>query len=196
MSCSVFIELRFWLLLLLSVVVSVGIYVALLLRQAVSSFTVLGLGLLLTAIAGLDVYLLQSVTHLATQAPAIADDAVYGSEVTMALYVLPVLVGGIGVDLLSHVWCAIWHWLSGGSAPHTEKIERPDLMWSPAFLLVKRRGAAQRHLNAAAQALGRPAHQCHQQHQHAKTQVDAYPQSNLRQGIASSRPVFCRHGPA
>ena len=103
MLSSVFIEVRFWLLLALSLVAPAGIYIALLRRRAVSSFTVLGLGLLLTGIAGLDVYLLQSLTRLAAQSASLVDDAVFRSEVTVALYVLPVLFGGIGVNLVSHV---------------------------------------------------------------------------------------------
>ncbi|MGP1684018.1 MAG: hypothetical protein ACTS8S_16990 [Giesbergeria sp.] len=103
MQLSVFIELRFWLLLACSIVVPSAIYYALLVRRAVSSGTVLALGLLLTLLAGLDVYLLQTLSNLAATTPSVADDAVFLSEVTLALYVLPLLFGGIGVNLVSHV---------------------------------------------------------------------------------------------
>lgn len=103
MQSSVFIELRFWFLLLFSIVVPSAIYYALLVRRAVSSGTVLALGLLLTVLAGVDVFLLQSLSHLAAKTPSVADDAVFLSEVTVALYVLPVLFGGVGVNLVSHV---------------------------------------------------------------------------------------------
>ncbi|RID98264.1 hypothetical protein [Simplicispira hankyongi] len=103
MQSSVFIELRFWFLLVLSGVAPIAIYYGLLVRRAVSSGTVLALGLLLTVIAGVDVYLLQWLSHLAAKTTSAVDDAVFVSEVRVALYVLPVLFGGIGVNLVSHV---------------------------------------------------------------------------------------------
>ena len=41
--------------------------------------------------------------YLAAKTASIVDDAVFLSEVGVALYVLPVLFGGIGVNLVSHV---------------------------------------------------------------------------------------------
>jgi len=103
MPSSVFPELRFWLLIAFSLVLPCSIYAVLLFRRAVSSGTVLALGLLLIVLAGLDVYLLQSLSHLAAKTASVVDDAVFLSEVGLALYVLPVLFGGIGVNLVSHV---------------------------------------------------------------------------------------------
>lgn len=103
MPSSVFPELRFWLLIAFSLVLPCAIYAVLLFRRAVSSGTVLALGLLLIVLAGLDVYLLQSLSHLAAKTASVVDDAVFLSEVGLALYVLPVLFGGIGVNLVSHV---------------------------------------------------------------------------------------------
>ena len=103
MPSSVFPELRFWLLIAFSLVLPCAIYAVLLFRRAVSSGTVLALGLLLIMLAGLDVYLLQSLSHLAAKTASVVDDAVFLSEVGLALYVLPVLFGGIGVNLVSHV---------------------------------------------------------------------------------------------
>lgn len=103
MKFSVFLEMRFWLLVACSVVLPVAIYWALLVRRAVSSFTVLALGVVLTLLAGVDVYLLQSLTRQAAQTASALDDAVFHSELAVALYVLPVLFGGVGVNLVSHV---------------------------------------------------------------------------------------------
>ena len=91
MPSSVFPELRFWLLIAFSLVLPCAIYAVLLFRRAVSSGTVLALGLLLIVLAGLDVYLLQSLSHLAAKTASVVDDAVFLSEVGLALYVLPVL---------------------------------------------------------------------------------------------------------
>lgn len=103
MQSSVFIELRFWLLMALSLVAPVAIYYGLLISRAVSSRTVLALGLLLTVLSGVDVYLLQALGHMAQQTRSLADDAVFLSELSVALYVLPVLFAGVGVNLVSHV---------------------------------------------------------------------------------------------
>jgi hypothetical protein len=103
MNASVFVELRFWVLVAFSLVLPAGIYAALLRTRAISRLAVLGFGIALVLIAGVDVYLLQSLATLARHTPSLADDAVFLSELSIALYVLPVVFGGIGVNLISHV---------------------------------------------------------------------------------------------
>ena len=103
MSHSVFTQLEFWLLMLCSLLLPVAIYWGLLVRRVVSRNTVLVLGVVLVSMAGLDVVLLQ---HLAAHAGTTAshvDDAVFLSELSLALYLLPLTFGGIGVNLISHV---------------------------------------------------------------------------------------------
>ena len=102
-ASSVFVELRFWVLVTFSVVLPVVIYAVLLGRRAISRITVVLFGLALVLIAGLDVYLLQGLTKLARITPSLADDAVFVSELSIALYIFPVMFGGIGVNLVSHV---------------------------------------------------------------------------------------------
>ena len=53
------------------------------------------------AIAGLDVYFLQILATAARLVPA--SDAIIGSEVSVALYLLPAMFGGIGVNMISHI---------------------------------------------------------------------------------------------
>ncbi|MDZ7867348.1 hypothetical protein [Acidovorax sp.] len=103
MNASVFVELRFWLLVAFSLVLPAGIYAALLRTRAISRLAVLGFGVALVLIAGVDVYLLQSMAALARHTPSLADDSVFASELSIALYVLPAVFGGIGVNLISHV---------------------------------------------------------------------------------------------
>lgn len=103
MNHSVFVEIRFWLLILCSLVAPLVIYASMLLKRAISRKTVLLLGLVLVAIAGLDVYLLQILTFQAKITPSLADDRIFGSELSIALYLLPLLFGGVGVNLVSHV---------------------------------------------------------------------------------------------
>lgn len=103
MNLSVFLELRFWLLIVFSVVVPAVIYGSLLATRSISRTAVLCFGVALVLIAGVDVYLLQTLAVLAKKTASLTDDAVFTSELTIALYVLPVVFGGIGVNLISHV---------------------------------------------------------------------------------------------
>ena len=103
MNQSVFVELRFWLLVAFSVVVPACLYAGLLLTRTISRGAVLAFGVLLMIIVGVDVYLLQSLTALARLTPSLSDDTLFVSELSIALYVLPLLYGGIGVNLISHV---------------------------------------------------------------------------------------------
>ena len=103
MSLSVFVELRFWLLVAFSLVLPAGIYGLLLATRSISRTAVLGFGIALVLIAGVDLYLLQSLATVAKNTPSLADDAVFISELSIALYILPVVFGGIGVNLISHV---------------------------------------------------------------------------------------------
>ena len=61
MSTTVFTEMKFWLLIVFSLVLPVGIYGVLLAKRAISRYTVLFIGFTLVVIAGFDVYLLQSL---------------------------------------------------------------------------------------------------------------------------------------
>lgn len=103
MSNSVFVEASFWLMVAASVIVPFAIYGVLLAKQAISRSTVLVLGVTLVAIAGLDVYFLRHMASMAAATASLADDAVFVSEVSFALYLFPLMFGGIGVNLISHI---------------------------------------------------------------------------------------------
>lgn len=103
MNQSVFVEFEFWLLVVFSVVVPAAIIWMCLTIRKVSRNHVLAVGLLLVAIAGLDIYLLQALKRLSHETPSTADDVIFNSEITVGLYVLPALLAGIGVNIASHV---------------------------------------------------------------------------------------------
>lgn len=103
MSASVFVEAKFWLLVVFSFVVPVAIYAVLLAKRAVSRATVLALGLALIVVSAFDVYLLQSLVARAKLTPSLVDDTLFLSELTVALYLLPALFAGVGVNIVSHV---------------------------------------------------------------------------------------------
>ena len=103
MGDTVFVEVKFWLLACFSVAAPVLIYALLLKSRSISRSAVLLFGLVLVALAGVDVYLLRSLEVLARLSPSLADDAIFASEVSVALYVFPILLGGVGVNVISHV---------------------------------------------------------------------------------------------
>ena len=103
MNDSVFVELYFWLLVLCSLIAPVLIYLGFLFKRAVSRTTILILGLALVVISGVDVFLLQSLQNMSKLSPSLLDDAVFNSEVTIGLYLLPALFAGVGIDVIAHV---------------------------------------------------------------------------------------------
>jgi len=102
-SYSVFTEARFWVMVVISVVLPFCIYGVLIAKRAISRLTVLVLGFSLVAIAGIDVFFLQRLATTASATPSLADDVFFVSEVRVALYLLPALFAGLGINVISHV---------------------------------------------------------------------------------------------
>jgi hypothetical protein len=100
---SVFIKLEFFLWVLFSIVLPVGIYSYMLWKNAISRMSVLGFGASLIVISGVTVLLLQRLNELAKLSPALFDDRLFSSELSVALYLLPAVFAGIGVNTISHV---------------------------------------------------------------------------------------------
>jgi hypothetical protein len=103
MKSSVFVELEFWLLVLCSIIAPVAILWLCLTIRKVSRHYVLAVGLVLVALAGVDIYLLQTLKRLAQATVSTADDLLFNSEITIGLYVLPALLAGLGINIASHV---------------------------------------------------------------------------------------------
>jgi len=102
MTGSVFVELRFWLLMFMTVVAPLGIYLVLRHRRAVSRASVLLLGVALVFIAAVDVFLPHGLQNAAAHNISDLDDFL-DSEVTLGLYLIPALFGGVGIDLVSTI---------------------------------------------------------------------------------------------
>lgn len=102
-SYSIFTETRFWLMVAISVVLPFCIYGVLIAKRAISRTTVLVLGFSLVAIAGLDVFFLQRLATTAAVTPTLATDVFFVSEIRVALYLLPALFAGLGINVISHV---------------------------------------------------------------------------------------------
>jgi len=102
-TTTVFTELKFYALILFSLFVPLAVYAALFVKRTISQAGVLVLGIALIAIAGIDVYLLRSLETMAQATSSLSDDAFFVSELSLALYLLPALFGGTGINLISHV---------------------------------------------------------------------------------------------
>jgi len=102
-SNSVFTEASFWLMVVVSVVLPFCIYGVMIVMQAISRRTVLVLGFSLVAIAAVNVYFLQRLATTAAVTPSLADDVLFVSELRVALYLLPALFAGLGINVISRV---------------------------------------------------------------------------------------------
>jgi hypothetical protein len=102
-SASVFEEWEFWMLVLFSLVLPFGIYGVLIAKQAISRKTVLALGFSLVLVAAVNVYFLQRLATKAALTPSVADNVLFASELRVALYLLPAMFAGLGINVISHV---------------------------------------------------------------------------------------------
>jgi hypothetical protein len=100
---SVFVEVRFWLLIFVSLVLPCLLYAFIAWRRSIRRGTVFAIGVALVVISTIDVALLQVLADMARHSPSLADDAVFSSELTIALYTIPILFGGLGVNIVSHL---------------------------------------------------------------------------------------------
>lgn len=103
MQDSIFLELQFWLLVLCSVIFPVVLYTGLMRLRRVSRIAVHCFGLFLVLLSGVDVVLLQQIAFLARHNTSLLDDRLFGTGLSMALYLLPLLSAGIGINMISHV---------------------------------------------------------------------------------------------
>ena len=103
MGDSVFIKIEFFVFVLFSLVLPIALYGYMMWKQAISRKTVLLFGLLLIGIAGISIVLLQSLTEFAKLTPSLLDDRTFSSELSLAIYLLPALFAGIGINMISHL---------------------------------------------------------------------------------------------
>ena len=99
----VFFEAEFLALIVFSLIVPVAIYGFLFKRASISKYSVIALAIAFIVIAGVDLCLLQRLADAANASSSAADDLLFASELSMALYLFPAVFAGIGVNLLSHI---------------------------------------------------------------------------------------------
>jgi len=103
MRDSVFVDVEFFLLMLFSIVLPVGMYGYMMWRRAISRKTVLLFGFMLVAKSGVTVFILQRLAEMARASPSSLDNVIFASQFSGVLYFVPMLFAGIGVNMLSQV---------------------------------------------------------------------------------------------
>lgn len=100
---SIFVEKEFALLIIVSVILPLALYAFMMMKRALSRGKVLLFGVTLVVISGFNVVLLQRLASMAKISPSLLDNRVFSSEISLALYLLPALFAGIGINIISHV---------------------------------------------------------------------------------------------
>ncbi|MEO8410839.1 MAG: hypothetical protein ABI478_09740, partial [Propionivibrio sp.] len=100
---AAFAEVEFFALVLSSLILPTTIYAYLMWKKAISRKTILFFGTFLITISGVSIFRLKRLEEMAITSPSLFDDRIFASEISIALYLLPLLFAGIGVNLISHV---------------------------------------------------------------------------------------------
>jgi hypothetical protein len=58
---------------------------------------------MLIVLSGMDIYLLQSLSNMAKLSPSTFDDKIFSSELSVALYLLPAIFAGTGINVLPNI---------------------------------------------------------------------------------------------
>ncbi|CAN7685617.1 hypothetical protein LJR289_005438 [Pseudoduganella sp. LjRoot289] len=100
---SVFVELDFFLLIVLSLLLPAAIYGYMMWKRALSRLAVFGFGISLLVLAGVNLVVLRRLADLAAHTPSLLDDQFFTSGISLALYLFPALFAGVGINIISHL---------------------------------------------------------------------------------------------
>jgi hypothetical protein len=103
MDKTAFFRIEFYLLVVFSLLLPSAIYYQLVVKRIFSRITMFLLGLTMIVMSGVDLVLLQKLSAIAVQSSDLADDVIFGSEFSMALYLLPLILAGLGINVISHI---------------------------------------------------------------------------------------------
>lgn len=100
---SVFVELDFFLMIVLSLLLPAAIYGYMMWKRALSRLAIFGFGISLIVLAGVNVVVLRRLAELAAHTPSLLDDRLFASGISLALYLFPALFAGVGINIVSHL---------------------------------------------------------------------------------------------
>jgi glucan phosphoethanolaminetransferase (alkaline phosphatase superfamily) len=100
---SLYLESEFWILVVASMLAPVCVFTWLVRKRKISRLTVTMIAIALLMLSGIDAIALQRLSAKAKATPGLGDDRVFASEFSLALYLVPLITAGLGINLLSHV---------------------------------------------------------------------------------------------
>ncbi|MCI0475722.1 MAG: hypothetical protein L0Y55_05705 [Anaerolineales bacterium] len=103
MANSAFLTIEFWTLVIISFALPCLIFFKFIHKRRRRHAHILSFALLLILLAGVDVLLLQQLENVARTTSSLMDDSIFLSGYSLALYILPLVLGTLGSDLLAHV---------------------------------------------------------------------------------------------
>ncbi len=105
MNHSIYLEHEFWGLILCTIILPAWIFIWLARNRKFSRLTLTTIGVMLVTFTGLDVIFLRRLSDKAKATATLMDDRIFSSEISIALYIIPMILAGIGVNLISYVLC-------------------------------------------------------------------------------------------
>jgi hypothetical protein len=103
MNRAIYLESEFWALVGFSALLPSAVFVYLIRKRRISRAAVSVIGALLVLASGVDFILLQRLAAKARLTSSLWDDALFTSEYSLALYLLPLIMAGMGINLMSHI---------------------------------------------------------------------------------------------
>ena len=100
---ALFFRLEFFLLLMFSFLIPSAIYLTMMIKHSISRMAVLLFGVTLLLLAGVDVVLLHHLENETRHTAILFEDKIFTSELSLALYLLPLVSAGIGINIVSHL---------------------------------------------------------------------------------------------
>jgi hypothetical protein len=100
---AIYFEGEFWSLVVTALLLPGGIFSWLIRKRRVSWKVATVLSIILIVLGGIVAVLLQMLATRVKATPEIGDDMIFASEFSIALYILPLLLAGIGMNLLTRV---------------------------------------------------------------------------------------------
>lgn len=103
MKETVFFEIEFYALVITSFCLPVFLYIYMLRKRAISRYHVLGYGIVLVFLSVISAFFLSKLHDLSLFSLSLVDENLFASEISIALYIMPLIFAGIGINLISHV---------------------------------------------------------------------------------------------
>ena len=105
MTRPIYLEFEFWGLLVCTGIIPFVTLLWMMRQRHFQRSILVTIGTFLVFLSGLDAIFLQRLSTKAKASANILDDRIFASEISIALYIIPLILAGIGVNLASYVLC-------------------------------------------------------------------------------------------